>query len=57
MKTSVCIRILIPKDRLAVFTHYPSVTRIRLHTCGSAAFKPVNVTVKDTIACYNVVKG
>ena len=27
LKTSICTRIPIPKDRLAVFTNYPSVSK------------------------------
>ena len=61
----ICERIPILKDRLAVFTNYPSVTKdqvleetvLTIHGC----FQPVGVTIKDTIACHltrhNVIKS
>ena len=63
--------ILIPisKNKLAVFTNYPSVTKdqvfweetvltlfylVRVHSC----FQPVSVSpIADTIACHDIVKG
>ena len=64
--TSICARILIPKDRLAVFTNYPSVTKDQaleqtvltlLHPAVHGYFQLVSITIENTIVCHNVVKG
>ena len=66
IKTLTCPRIPISKERLAVFTNYPSVTKEQaLEETGLTLFHPmvygcfqlVGVTVVDTIAHYDVVKG
>ena len=66
IKTLSCTRILIPKDNLAVFTNYPSVTKDQaleetfltlFHPVVQGCFQPANVTIEDKIACHNVVKG
>ena len=62
----ICARILIPKERLAVFTNYPSVTKDQaleetvltlFHRVIHGCFQPVSVTIEDTIACHDVIKG
>ena len=66
IKTLICTRIPIPKQRLAVFIHYPSVTKDQtlrrnsyhlILSHGSAAFNPASVIIEDTITCHDVVKG
>ena len=67
IKTLICARIPIPKDRLAVFTYYPSVTKDQVleetvltlfHPVVHGCFKLIGVnTIEDTIAHHNVVKG
>ena len=66
IKTLICIRILIPKDKLVVFTHSPSVTPDQtleetVHTLFCpvvrGCFQPFSVTIEDTIALHNVIKG
>ena len=56
----------IPKNRLAVFTNYPSVTKDQaleetvltfFHPVIRGCFQPVGVTIKDIIAHNNDVKG
>ena len=68
IKTPICTRIPISKDRLAVFTNYPSVTKdqtleetvltclfhpVPVHSC----FQFTSITTEDTIAHHDVVKG
>ena len=65
--TPICARIPISKDRLAVFTNYPSVTKDQtleetvltglFHPVVHGCFQLVGVTVEDTITCHDVVKG
>ena len=60
IKASNCTRILIPKDILAVFTNYPSVTKDQaldemvftlFHPVVHSSFNPsVSVTIENTIA-------
>ena len=63
MKTPICARIPIPKDRLAVFTNYPSVTKNQasvltlFHPVVHGCFQLVSVTIENAIARHNVVKG
>ena len=66
IKTPICARIVIPKDRLTVFTNYPIVTKDQaleetvltlFHSVVHGCFQLVSVTVEDTIACHNVIKG
>ena len=66
IKTSICARIPIPKDGLTIFTNYPSVTKDQelektvltlFHPVVCGCFQPVIVTIEDTIARHNVVKG
>ena len=56
----------IPKDSLAVFTNYPSVTKDQaldetvltlFHPMVHSCFQPVGVTIEDTIAHHDVIKG
>ena len=65
----ICARILISKDRLAVFTNYPSVTKDQaLEETVLTLFHPVvhgcfqlagrhQYTIEDRIAHHDVVKG
>ena len=67
IKTPICARIPISKDRLAVFTNYPSVTKDQaleetvltglFHPVVHGCFQLIGITIVDTIACHNVVKG
>ena len=71
IKTPICTRIPIYKDRLAVFTNYPSVTKDQVleetvltglfHPVVYGCFQLVGVaiegTIEDTIARHDVVKG
>ena len=52
IKTTICVRIQIPKDRLAVFTNYPSVTNHQaleetvftlFHPVVYGCFQPIGV--------------
>ena len=64
IKTS---RIPISKDRLVVFTKYPSVTKDQaleetvftglFHPVVHDCFQLVGVTIEDTITRHNVIKG
>ena len=58
IKTPICARVPIPKDRLAIFTNYPSVTKDQalketfltlfhpvVHTC----FQLVNVRIQSPV--------
>ena len=66
IKTPICARILISKDRLAVFTNYPSVTKDQaleetvltglFHPVVHGCFQLVGITI-DTIARQDVVKA
>ena len=50
--TSICTRIPIPKDRLAVFTNYPSVTKNQaLEETVLTLFRPM---VHDIICCMHL---
>ena len=60
-----CTRIPIPKDRLAVFTNYPSVIKEQaleetvltlFHPVVHRCFKLVGVAIDDTIVHHDVVK-
>ena len=62
--TSICARIQIPKDSLAVFANYPNVTKdqaleetvlVLLHPVVHGCFQPINVTTEDKITRHNVV--
>ena len=66
IKTRICARVPIPKDRLAIFINYPSVTKDQaleemvltlFHPVVHGYFQLVGVTIEGTIACHNVVKG
>ena len=67
IKTPICGRIPISKDRLAVFTNYLNVTKDQalketvlmglFHPVVHGYFQLVGVTIDDTIARHNVVKG
>ena len=66
IKQLICARIPIPKERLAVFTNYPSVTKDQtleetvlnfFHPVIHGCFQPIGVTIEDTIACHDVIKG
>ena len=66
IKTRICVRVLIPKDRLAIFINYPSVTEDQaleemvltlFHPVVHGYFQLVGVTIVGTSACHNVVKG
>ena len=64
--TPICARIPISKDRLAVFTNYPSVTKDQaleetvltglFHPMVHGYFQLVGVTIKGTIARHDAVK-
>ena len=71
IKTPICTRILIPKDRLAVFTNYPSVAKDQAleetvltlsQPVVQGCFQLVGVTIQcgygkqDTIAHHDFVK-
>ena len=66
IKTPIFARIPISKDRLAVFTNYPSVTKEQaleetvltlFHPVVHGCFQLVGVTIEDTITHHDVVKG
>ena len=66
IKTPICTRIPIPKDRFVVFNNYPSVTKDQaleeavltlFHPVVQGFFQLVSVTIEDTIAHHNVIKG
>ena len=66
INTPICARIAIPKDRLGVFTNYPSVIKDQalqetiltlFHPVVHGCSQPVDVTIQDTIAHHNVIKG
>ena len=66
IKTPICARIPISKDRLAVFTNYPSVTKDQVleetvltlfYPVAHGCFQFVGNTVEDIIARYDVIKG
>ena len=67
IKTPICARIPISKDRLAIFTNYPSVTKDQalektvlmglFHPVVHGCFQLIGITIEDTIACHDVVKG
>ena len=66
IKTLICTRIPILKDRLANFTNYPSVTKDQaleetvltlFHSVVHGYFKLAGVTIKDAITCHDVIKG
>ena len=66
VKTAICTRILIPKDRLVVFTSYQSVTKdqaleetvlILFYPVVKGFFQLVGVTIEDTIVQHDVIKG
>ena len=67
IKSSICASIPISKDRLAVFTNYPSVTKDQaleetvltslFHPVVHGCFQLVGVTTEDTINRKDVVKG
>ena len=65
IKTPICTRIPISKDRLAVFTSYPSVTKEQaleetvltlFHPVVHSGFQFDGITIEDTIARH-VIKG
>ena len=56
----------IPKDKLAIFTNYLSVTKDKtleetvltvFHPVAHGCFQPIGVTIEDIIARHDVVKG
>ena len=60
--------ILIPKDRLAIFTNYPSVIKDQaleetvltlFHPVVHGCFQPISITIEDTVAIarQDVIKG
>ena len=63
----MCERIPISKDRLAVFTNYPSITKEQaleetvltglFHPVVHGCFQLICVTIEDTITRHNVIKG
>ena len=66
IKTSICARMLVPKDRLTIFTNYPSVTKDQalqetvltlFYRVVYGCFQLIGATIEDTITCHNVVKG
>ena len=66
IKTPFCTKKLIPKDRLAIFTNYQSVTKdqaleetilILFHPVVKGFFQLVSVTIEDTITRHDVIKG
>ena len=65
MKTPICTRVLISKDRLAVFTNYSSVTKDQVleetvltlfHLVVHGCFELISVIIEDTITYHDVVK-
>ena len=67
IKTPICTRIPISKDRLAVFTNYPSVTKEQaleetvltglFHPVVHGCFQLLGFTIEDTITHHGVIKG
>ena len=70
IKTPICTRITISKDRLAIFTNYPSVTKDQTRHYKKqfsraystlctvhGCFQFTSITTEDTIARHDVVKG
>ena len=66
IKIPICTRTPIPKDRLGIFTNYPSVTKDQVleetvltlfHPVVQGYFQLIGVTIEDTIAPHNVIKG
>ena len=66
IKTPICARIPISKDRLAIFTNYSSVTKDQaleetvltlFHPVIHGYFQLVGVTIEDTNTCHDVAKG
>ena len=67
IKTPICARIEISKDRLAVFTNYSSVTKDLaleetvltglFHPVVDGCFQLISVTIEDTITYNDVVKS
>ena len=64
IKTQICPRIPISKDRLAIVTNYSSITKDRaleetvltlFHPVVHACFQLVSVTIEGTIAHHDVV--
>ena len=65
--TPICTRKTISKDRLAVFTNYPSITKDQaleeivltglFHPVVHGCFQLVGITIEDTIAHHDVIKG
>ena len=63
IKTPICTRIPISKDRLAVFTNYPSVTKEQaleetvlmglFHPVIHGGFQLIGITIEDTITRHN----
>ena len=58
INTPICARILIPKDRLAVFTNYPSVTKdqaleetvlTNFHPMLHSCFQLVSVKIQSPV--------
>ena len=56
----------IPKDRLVIFTNYPSVPKDQaleetvltlLHPVIQGCFHPIDVTIEDRITHDDVIKG
>ena len=63
---TICSRMSFPKDRLAIFTNYTSVIKYNaleetiltlFHPVVHGCFQLVYVTIKDTFARHNIVKG
>ena len=67
IKTPIsCTRLPIPKERLAVFFNYPSVTKDQaleetvftlFHPVVNSCFQLISVAIEDTIARHDVIKG
>ena len=62
IKTLICTRIPIPKERLAVFTNYPSVTKDQaleetvltlFHPVIHGCFQPIGVTIGTSEDCQS----
>ena len=62
IKTPICARMPISKERLAVFTNHPSETKDQaleetFSPYSTRCFQLVGVTIEDTIARHDVVKA
>ena len=66
IKTPIFARIPISKDKLTVSTNYPSVPKDQaleetvltlFYPVVDGCLKLVGITIEDTIACHDVVKG